>query len=269
MNKEHFFKDPRIPFLEARYTKSSQSVFKAHMHTTFSIGAIDEGCVEYLVDSEQARLEPGSLAIINPEILHSCNAISEGGRSYFMLYLDRSWCTAVQNGLWGVKQLQPANVIKLNDQELYDEYCSGMHTLIHNQVHLQEKEQIAFDLASKVFLQCCQPHTELRSTPENIKKLKELLKGDLEKDLTLDSLSDRLGVNPYTLIRKFKSETGLTPHAYRMNHRIEKAKLYLQNGDDIAETAIKCGFFDQSHLHRNFKAMTTITPREYQVNFVQ
>lgn len=269
MNKEHFFKDPRIPFFEARYTKSSQSVFKAHMHTTFSIGAVDEGCVEYLVGAECARLEPGSLAIINPEILHSCNAVSAGGRSYFMLYLDLNWCTAVQNGLWGVEQFLPSTVIKIDDQKLYDEYCEGMQAIIHHQVHLQEKEQIAYDLASMVFRQCCQPTAELHNTPKNIQHLKELLKEDLEKDLTLDSLSDRLGVNPYTLIRKFKLETGLTPHAYRMNHRIEKAKSYLQKGDDIAETAVKCGFFDQSHLHRNFKAMTTITPKEYQVNFVQ
>lgn len=269
MNQEYFFKNPEIPFLEARYTKSSQSVFKAHMHTTFSIGAVDEGCVEYLVDGKQARLKPGSLAIINPEILHSCNTVSGGGRSYYMLYLDLNWCKAVQNGLWGVKHFLPANTIRVDNQELYDEYCRGMHTIIHNQVHLQEKEQIIYDLASKVFLQCCHPAALLNNIPENIQILKKILREDLEKDLTLNSLSDRLGVNPYTLIRKFKSETGLTPHAYRMNHRIEKAKLYLQQGEDITETALKCGFFDQSHFHRNFKAMTTITPKEYQVNFVQ
>jgi AraC-like DNA-binding protein len=38
---------------------------------------------------------------------------------------------------------------------------------------------------------------------------------------------------------------------------------------DIAETALECGFFDQSHFHRHFKAMTTVTPQEYRVNFVQ
>lgn len=269
MNKESFFKDPAIPFLEARYTKSSQSVFKPHMHTTFSIGAVDEGCVEYMVGLEKARLEPGALAIINPEILHSCNTVAEGGRSYFMLYLDLSWCISVQNGLWGTDAFLSSISVKIDNQELYEEYCRGMQTVIHDKIHLQEKEQIAYDLSSKVFQLCCQPTEKVDHTPGSIQELKMLLKKDLEKDLTLDSLADRLGVNPYTLIRKFKAETGLTPHAYRMNHRIEKAKKYLQKGDDITETALKCGFFDQSHLHRNFKAMTTITPKEYQINFVQ
>ena len=71
------------------------------------------------------------------------------------------------------------------------------------------------------------------------------------------------------MLRRFKTVTGITPHAYRMNCRIEQARKYLQEGMDITETALECGFFDQSHLHRHFKAMTTVTPQEYRVNFVQ
>jgi len=56
---------------------------------------------------------------------------------------------------------------------------------------------------------------------------------------------------------------------YRTNCRINQARQMLQQGRDIGETALECGFFDQSHFHRHFKAMTTVTPREYQINFVQ
>jgi AraC-like DNA-binding protein len=62
---------------------------------------------------------------------------------------------------------------------------------------------------------------------------------------------------------------GITPHAYRLNCRIDRARELLRQGRDIAETALECGFYDQSHLHRHFKAVTTVTPREYQVNFIQ
>ena len=54
-----------------------------------------------------------------------------------------------------------------------------------------------------------------------------------------------------------------------MNCRIDLARTLLQKGTDIGEVALVCGFFDQSHFHRHFKAMTTVTPREYQLNFIQ
>ncbi len=109
----------------------------------------------------------------------------------------------------------------------------------------------------------------MKECGEDIEKLKELLSADLQKDLPLNSLAHEIDVNPYTLIRSFKAATGITPHAYRMNCRIEQARALLRQGRDITETALECGFFDQSHFHRHFKAMTTVTPQEYRVNFVQ
>jgi AraC-like DNA-binding protein len=38
---------------------------------------------------------------------------------------------------------------------------------------------------------------------------------------------------------------------------------------DVVDVAYNCGFFDQSHLNRCFKAMTTVTPYQYRVNFIQ
>mgnify|MGYP000426327166 FL=1 len=61
----------------------------------------------------------------------------------------------------------------------------------------------------------------------------------------------------------------MTPRGWRMDCRIERARALLQEGMAIGEVALACGFFDQSHFHRHFKTMTTVTPREYQLNFVQ
>ncbi len=152
---------------------------------------------------------------------------------------------------------------------LYDQYLETMACLMNDQTHLQEKEQMLFDFAMGLFSAACSPRTAEKDEVEKIGELKALLTTDLHRDFTIHSLAGEMKINPYTLIRSFKAVTGITPHAFRMNCRIEHARTLLRQGRDIAETALECGFFDQSHFHRYFKAMTAITPQQYRVNFVQ
>lgn len=266
---ERFFKSELLPFAEARYSRESGAHFKAHIHQSVSVGAVSEGVVRYRVEEEEALLEPGSLALIDKERLHSCNPVGADVRSYYMLYLDADWCHRVQQSIWKVDCLAGFAKIKLTDEAVYTSYCRMMDTLMDDRVHLLEKEEELLTLITRIFSLACKPLVAQEVHDTDIARLKGILKEDLSKDLSLDSLAARLAANPYTLIRHFKAVTGLTPHAYRMNCRIERARQLLRAGGDIAETALDCGFFDQSHFHRHFKAMTTVTPLQYRRNFIQ
>ncbi|MFT5699517.1 MAG: AraC-like DNA-binding protein [Desulforhopalus sp.] len=269
MENENFFKDKRMPFAECRYSRSSMRQFKSHMHKTFSIGGVDSGEVVYSVAGERKSLTVGALALINPEVLHSCNSVGENERSYYMLYLDVDWCLQVQRAIWNVSTFNNVTAIRLDGQDYYQEYIKTMKLLMAKGAHLLNKEHQLVEFVTKIFTHACNPETPLPVVSQGIEELKEKLGSNLRADLTLNSIANGMAVNPYTLLRRFKKIVGLTPHAYRMNCRIEKAKICLQQGIDIAETALECGFFDQSHLHRHFKAMSTVTPQEYRVNFVQ
>jgi len=269
MEKEIFFKDKNLPHIECRYTTKSSKHYKPHMHTTLSIGAIDQGEVIYSVADKKANLKSGSLALINPDTIHHCNPVGDAKRSYYMLYIDTSYALKIQSSLFGNDSFIPLDSILLQDKKIYEKYIDSMDFFM-GENFLIEKEQKIINLLETIFLKTIK-HKKIKSqeTPLHVNRVKEILAKDLDLDLSLNDMAKALKSNPYTLLRDFKKETGITPHAYRMNLRIEMAKKLLQKGASISQTAQECGFFDQSHLHRHFKAITAVTPKGYRLNFIQ
>ncbi len=269
MAQERFWLDKNLPFVECRYSTNSGKYYKPHIHSTLSIGAIDNGEVLYKVEQENSLLKRGSLAIINPNTLHQCNPLKEESRSYYMLYLDTKWCLKIQQSFCKTDSFIEPNRIIIKDQELYKGYIECMDFLMRDEF-LLEKEQKISTLIEKIFreLMDCQDR-ETKKVPLHVEAIKEILTSNLDEDITLEDMSKKLKINPYTLLRNFKDKVGITPHAYRMNYRIEYAKKLLQQENQISYVALECGFYDQSHLNKHFKALTATTPREYQLNFVQ
>ena len=74
-------------------------------------------------------------------------------------------------------------------------------------------------------------------------------------------IRDRLaGLPRHHLIRAFRRETGLTPHAYLIDVRVRRARERLRRGESLGEVAAATGFCDQPHLTRAFKARLGVTP---------
>lgn len=85
---------------------------------------------------------------------------------------------------------------------------------------------------------------------------------NLDQHLTLAELSFIADMSSYHFARTFKQFTGVTPHQYVLNLRVERAKsLLLQGKLPLSAIASKVGFFDQSHFTRAFKRIVGVTPR--------
>ena len=93
--------------------------------------------------------------------------------------------------------------------------------------------------------------------------IKKEIIGDPQMKLSIAKMSQKVNISSYHLIRKFSSETGLTPHKFQMQCRIRKAQELLREGHKVSDVAQMVGFCDQSHMDRVFRKHVGITPEEY------
>jgi AraC-like DNA-binding protein len=71
-------------------------------------------------------------------------------------------------------------------------------------------------------------------------------------------------MGPFALLRAFRAETGLPPHAYLNQLRVREARALLDRGVAPAEAAARTGFADQAHLTRHFKRVVGVPPGAFQ-----
>ncbi|MFZ2161491.1 MAG: AraC family transcriptional regulator [Sideroxyarcus sp.] len=81
--------------------------------------------------------------------------------------------------------------------------------------------------------------------------------------VTLDELSKVAGLSRFRLVHAFTRTVGLSPHAYQIQIRMERARQLLRQGMLGAQVAAALGFADQSHFIRHFKRIMGVVPREY------
>jgi AraC-like DNA-binding protein len=89
---------------------------------------------------------------------------------------------------------------------------------------------------------------------------RDYLRAHSSEPVTIAELADMMGLAESHLIRAFHREFGLPPHAYQMRLRLAAASELLTSGLSVSTVAFECGFADQSHLSRNFKAVYGLTP---------
>lgn len=81
----------------------------------------------------------------------------------------------------------------------------------------------------------------------------------------LAELAREAGTSQFQTLRGFTRLTGLTPHAYIVQRRLDLARLMIRNGAALADAASEAGFSDQSHFHRSFTRRYGLTPGAYAV----
>jgi AraC family transcriptional regulator len=92
-----------------------------------------------------------------------------------------------------------------------------------------------------------------QSVEDRIRVAQDFLLDSLGSDVTAKEVASACGLSINRFNRSFRSVTGLPPHKWLLQRRINRARELLEHtGMEIADIALNCGFADQSHMTRVF-----------------
>jgi AraC family transcriptional regulator len=97
--------------------------------------------------------------------------------------------------------------------------------------------------------------------PWQLRKVKDFMRQYAQHDLLLEDLAALVDLSAKHFARAFRQSTGLPPHRWLVNQRIDRARELLGKAElSLAEIALACGFADQSHFTVAFRKATGMTP---------
>ncbi|HLL13953.1 MAG TPA: AraC family transcriptional regulator [Pyrinomonadaceae bacterium] len=103
--------------------------------------------------------------------------------------------------------------------------------------------------------------------PPRLRRAREYVQASYTKPLRLGDVAAVAGVHPAYLAREFRRHYQTTLGEYVRRLRVEAACRALSATDArLSEIAASLGFSDQSHLGRQFKRLTGLTPAQYRAH---
>jgi AraC-like DNA-binding protein len=237
--------------------------FGRHTHDQFGIGVILRGAQKSMSGRGIVEAEAGDVITVNPGEVHDGSPLGESGRAWSMLYFDPAALAgpiiALTDGNADSAELaHPA----MRDATAANYFLSLFRTMTdphggHSEI--QGRENLLLLLARLIERR----NRERAGAPKAIEQARARIDDDPAAPLSLGELAAIGGVSQFQLLRGFSKMTGLTPHAYLVQRRLQRARKMIADGTTLADAAQAAGFADQSHMTRIFVRTYGMSPGVY------
>ncbi|MFM0278991.1 AraC family transcriptional regulator [Paraburkholderia sediminicola] len=256
-----------IAGVEATVAETAHS-FPRHSHDRFGVGVIVAGGHRSSSGRGVVEARANDAIMVNPGEVHDGSPLDERGRAWRMLYFEPPMLAAVAVELNGVA----AREIELTQPAIHDPLLKVLfERLFAISVEAQTvpddlvREETMLALLGYLIRthSTTQTRSRLAQSLGPIARARARIDDDPSSPLTLTDLAADAGMSRFQLLRGFAHETGLPPHAYRMQRRVILARQLIARGATLADAAAASGFADQSHMTRAFARLLGITPANY------
>lgn len=114
------------------------------------------------------------------------------------------------------------------------------------------------------FVETPVPDTE----DEAIAEVLEWIEQRLDQHITVAELARRAGLGERTFLRRFSAATGITPHRWLIERRLDRVQRLLEDTElGVDEIAAECGYSSAASLRHQFTRLRGVGPTAYRRTF--
>lgn len=263
-----YWRATELPGIEICQVRDSRHVFPNHIHDRlYAIGLMEKGGSYCLGPARSdAFVAPGEMALINPGQVHSGVPRPHVPTSYRMIYLDADLLlSVVRDCREGDGAMPEFRRLIVRDRRLRAMLERVFASMMGTGCPM-EKESFFFEAAAhlvSVYGGIKTAGGRITDERSVIRRARSFLSADLDRKVSLEAAAQAVGLSRYHFLRVFKRATGLPPHLFRTQCRIDRAKALLRRGLPPAQVALETGFADQSHFANKFRYFIGATPKQY------
>lgn len=237
--------------------------FPPHFHDTWAIGVIEAGLLRLRTARGEWIGAPGTILAFAPGEIHSAEACSPEGYQYRMVYPESGLMRAIARH--GAAEQPLFRVPVFTDDELAGALVRAHQPLMEGEWGAPAESRLVHALRALWHRHGGGDERAVHH-PGDLQKIecaRDFLSTRFTRPVRLASIARECGVSSFQLIRVFQRVLGVSPYAYLVQMRVNRARDLLHQGVGVSEVAYSCGFSDQSHLTRVFKKAVGVPPGIY------
>jgi AraC-like DNA-binding protein len=240
--------------------------FPRHSHDYYVICLIERGLQSFTHGGTKHLTLAGGVILLNPGAVHTGEAASRRGFEYRALYPTVAHMQVALVEYTGHRQDLPFFApVPVMVPAVTRAVRTLHHALTQDTSPLECESRFLWTLAQLVgqFADTHPVEPRLGHGRRAVQQACECLRAHVAERITLTEVAAEVGCSPYYLLRLFRREIGMPPHAYLESVRIRHAQALLTAGVPLVQVALDSGFSSQSHLTNRFKRVLGVTPGQY------
>jgi AraC-like DNA-binding protein len=261
-----FWCDTSLSDLELLRATYVTHTFAPHTHEGYVIGVVERGAEQFKYRGSNHVAPAGSIVLINPGEVHTGSSATEHGWTYRTLYPSVDLVQRAMSDIVG----RPCEIPFFTEAVVYDPEIMAEIYLTHRSLEeqsstLERESRLVWTLARLVGRYAdTHPQSKLPTKEHmSIQRVRSYLDEHYAENVSLEQLATIAHLSQFHLLRLFRKQVMLPPHAYQIQVRIMRSRGLLRAGMSCVDTALAVGFADQSHFTKHFKRVVGVPPGLY------
>ena len=249
--------------------------FERHWHAVYGLGLVEAGAQRSASGRGPVAAYAGDLIASNPGEVHDGQPLDGATRRWRMVYLEPSVLASMGADPLNANTACAELMRPVFQNPALRLALSRLLTLLqHWDAVMQTTTADALACEESLVAVCAPLHAQstmgatfgvadaaAHSTVGiELQHLREQLADDPLSPPTLTDMAVTAGMSKFQLLRRFEKAFGLTPFAWVLQQRAERARRSIRAGNRLADAAADSGFADQSHMTRIFARQFGFTP---------